>query len=70
MLRKKNPKKQNAPGTKKFHELDGNEIVKPKLVDKDIAKKLQQARSAKKLKQKEHFLMQQLYLIIFQLHYL
>ena len=53
MENKYKPKKQNAPGSKKFHELDGNEIVKPKLVDKDIAKKLQQARSAKKLKQKE-----------------
>ncbi len=50
---KKNPKKHHAPGTKKFHELDGDEIVLPKLVDKDIAKKLQQARSEKKLKQKE-----------------
>jgi ribosome-binding protein aMBF1 (putative translation factor) len=53
MEAKKNPKKQNAPGTKKFQELDGNEIVKPKMIDKNIAKQLQQARSVKKLKQKE-----------------
>ena len=47
------PKKQNAPGTKEFRKLDGDEIVKPKTVDKNIAKQLQQARCAKKLKQKE-----------------
>ena len=53
MENKNKPKKQNAPGTKEFRKLDGNEIVKPKTVDKNVAKKLQQARCAKKLKQKE-----------------
>lgn len=53
MENKNKPKKQNAPGTKEFRKLDGDEIVKPKTVDKNIAKQLQQARCAKKLKQKE-----------------
>ena len=53
MEAKKNPKKQNAPGTKEFRKLDGDEIIKPKMVDKNIGKQLQQARCAKKLKQKE-----------------
>ena len=44
MENKNKPKKQNAPGTKEFRKLDG---------DKNIAKQLQQARCAKKLKQKE-----------------
>jgi ribosome-binding protein aMBF1 (putative translation factor) len=45
--------KQNAPGTKKFRELDSNEIVDLEKVVLSDAKKLQQLRNECKLSQTE-----------------
>jgi ribosome-binding protein aMBF1 (putative translation factor) len=45
--------KQNAPGTKKFRELDGNEIIELEKVVLSDAKKLQQLRNDCKLSQND-----------------
>lgn len=52
-ISKDKPKTSNAPGTKKYNELDGDEIVAPTYVTQEQAQFLIEARNAKGLKQQE-----------------